>query len=72
VASDSEESDSDLSDVAEVDSDVEREKLKSYERPVYKEDVTALQKKAKTETPSLGIKKLPAPQDGLQLHFVHG
>ena len=39
-------SDSELSDVAPLDSDVERERQKSYERPLYKEEVAQLRRDA--------------------------
>ena len=73
VDSDSEDSDSDLSDVPEVDSDLEREKEKSYNRDIYKEDAVVVRKKNKAETKAApGDKKQTAPQEGLQLQFVHG
>lgn len=73
VDSNSEDSDSDLSDVPEVDSDLEREKQKSYSRAVYKEDELILQKKVKADLNDCPrVKRKDAPQEGLQLFFVHG
>lgn len=71
VDSNSEESDSDLSDVPEVDSDIEAEKQKSYERAVYKEDMAVLKMTA-TDTMATGAKRSKAPSQGLKLQFVHG
>lgn len=39
-------SDSELSDVAPLDSDVERERQKNYDRPVYKEEVAQIRRDA--------------------------
>jgi len=71
VDSDSEESDSDMSDVAEVDSDIEAERQINYERAVYKEDMAIIKKKIK-EDKSVGLKRKPAPNEGLKLSFIHG
>jgi len=75
VDSNSEDSDSDMSDVGEVDSDLEREKHKNYERVVYKEDVAVVQQKKsmedKASATSSGARKT-APPTGLHLQFVHG
>lgn len=68
--SNSEESDSDLSDVGEVDSDLEREKQVKYDRAVYREDAAALKKLSKKMAP--GQKRKQGPNDGLKLEFVHG
>ena len=70
-------SDSELSDVHPLDSDVERERHKKYSRPVYKEDVAKIQQKARIETKksapaSGGQKKKEAPQDSLVLDWVFG
>ncbi|KAL5008221.1 hypothetical protein ScPMuIL_013802 [Solemya velum] len=70
VDSNSEESDSDLSDVGEVDSDLEREKQVKYDRAVYREDAAALKKLSKKMAP--GQKRKQGPNDGLKLEFVHG
>jgi hypothetical protein len=59
------------SDAAEVDSDVERENQKNYEKPVYKEDLVAL-KSIKKEELAPGEKRLAAPDDSVHLEFVHG
>ncbi|XP_038072339.1 echinoderm microtubule-associated protein-like 6 [Patiria miniata] len=70
VDSNSEDSDSDLSDVAELDSDIEKEKEIDYDRPVYKEDLTRL-KRQKKEGNS-GQKRQKAPSQGIRMEFVHG
>nr|XP_015828065.2 echinoderm microtubule-associated protein-like 6 isoform X1 [Nothobranchius furzeri] len=65
--SNSGESDSDLSDVPELDSDIEQEAQTNYERQVYKEDLPQLKKKL------IGsLKRQKAPEEGLRLQFVHG
>ncbi|XP_075907401.1 echinoderm microtubule-associated protein-like 6 isoform X4 [Nelusetta ayraudi] len=65
--SNSGESDSDVSDVPELDSDIEQEAQTSYERQVYKEDLPQLRKKL------IGsLKRQKAPEEGLRLQFVHG
>uniref|UniRef100_A0A4W6DSW6 EMAP like 6 n=1 Tax=Lates calcarifer TaxID=8187 RepID=A0A4W6DSW6_LATCA len=65
--SNSGESDSDVSDVPELDSDIEQEAQTSYERQVYKEDLPQLKKKL------IGsLKRQKAPEEGLRLQFVHG
>ncbi|BFZ11617.1 hypothetical protein BsWGS_14656 [Bradybaena similaris] len=71
VDSDSEESDSDLSDVGSVDSDVEREKQVSYDRPVYKEDMAGHKKLLKSNMPP-GAKRKNGPSESLKLDYVHG
>uniref|UniRef100_A0A3Q2VUR1 EMAP like 6 n=1 Tax=Haplochromis burtoni TaxID=8153 RepID=A0A3Q2VUR1_HAPBU len=66
--SNSGESDSDVSDVPELDSDIEQEAQTSYERQlqVYKEDLPQLKKKL------IGsLKRQKAPEEGLRLQFVH-
>uniref|UniRef100_A0A3Q1EQL2 EMAP like 6 n=1 Tax=Acanthochromis polyacanthus TaxID=80966 RepID=A0A3Q1EQL2_9TELE len=66
--SNSGESDSDVSDVPELDSDIEQEAQTSYERQlqVYKEDLPQLRKKL------IGsLKRQKAPDEGLRLQFVH-
>nr|XP_021335612.1 echinoderm microtubule-associated protein-like 6 [Danio rerio] len=65
--SNSGESDSDLSDVSELDSDIEQEAQISYERQVYKEDLPQLKKKL-----AGSLKRQKAPDEGLRLQFVHG
>ena len=69
--SNSEDSDSDMSSVEEVDSDIEMEKNKKYDRAVYKEDMKVLKKKMKSEMKP-GEKRARAPNEGLKLEFVHG
>ncbi len=69
--SNSEDSDSDMSDVGEVDSDIEAENQKTYDRAVYKEDMAVLKKKIKADM-SPGQKRMKAPNEGLKLNFVHG
>ncbi|XP_036071655.1 echinoderm microtubule-associated protein-like 6 isoform X3 [Oryzias melastigma] len=65
--SNSGESDSDVSDVPELDSDIEQEAQTNYERQVYKEDLPQLRKKL------IGsLKRQKAPEEGLHLQFVHG
>ncbi|XP_051957235.1 echinoderm microtubule-associated protein-like 6 isoform X1 [Xyrauchen texanus] len=65
--SNSGESDSDLSDVPELDSDIEQEAQMNYERQVYKEDLPQLKKKL-----AGSLKRQKAPDEGLHLQFVHG
>uniref|UniRef100_A0A8K9XPU4 EMAP like 6 n=1 Tax=Oncorhynchus mykiss TaxID=8022 RepID=A0A8K9XPU4_ONCMY len=65
--SNSGESDSDVSDVPELDSDIELEAQISYERQVYKEDLPQLRKKLVGS-----LKRQKAPDEGLRLQFVHG
>ena len=77
VDSNSEDSDSDMSDVAELDSDIEREKEKDYDRAVYKEDLSQLkrlqkQQKNSNNTQQDGQKRNQAPQEGIKLEFIHG
>ncbi|KAG7257658.1 hypothetical protein CRUP_015754, partial [Coryphaenoides rupestris] len=65
--SNSGESDSDVSDVPELDSDIELEAQTNYDRQVYKEDLPQLRKKL------IGsLKRQKAPEAGLRLQFVHG
>ncbi|XP_051939881.1 echinoderm microtubule-associated protein-like 6 isoform X6 [Hippocampus zosterae] len=65
--SDSGDSDSDVSDVPEIDSDIERESQHNYERQVYKDDLPQLRRKL------IGsLKRQKAPEEGLRLQFVHG
>ncbi|XP_074647902.1 echinoderm microtubule-associated protein-like 6 [Tubulanus polymorphus] len=71
IDSASEGSDSDISDVGEVDSDIESEKKINYDRDVYKEDMSVLKKQMKSEL-APGQKRIKAPNDGLKLEFVHG
>ena len=75
-----EESDSDLSDIPEADSDVEQEQQIKYDRAVYKEDLATLEAKMsrtkKDETTQEARKQTEkrhrAPPKSLQLEFVHG
>lgn len=69
--SNSEDSDSDMSDVPGLDSDVEREKQKNYSRTLYKEDAAKLKKLMKDDLKP-GDKRKRAPADGLKLKYVHG
>ena len=69
--SNSEDSDSDMSDVPEVDSDLEAEKQMTYERAVYKEDMAVIKQQRKLEM-APGEKRARAPDEGLKLEFVHG
>ena len=71
IDSNSEDSDSDLSDVPELDSDLEAEKQQTYQRAVYKEDMAVIKKQQK-QSMSAGQKRAAAPSQGLKLEFVHG
>ncbi|CAH1792746.1 unnamed protein product [Owenia fusiformis] len=71
VDSNSEDSDSDLSDVGELDSDIENEKQKTYDREVYREDMAVLKKNIKNQMKP-GEKRGKAPTQGLKLEFIHG
>ncbi|XP_075781606.1 echinoderm microtubule-associated protein-like 6 isoform X3 [Pelodiscus sinensis] len=69
----SEESDSDLSDVPELDSDIEQEAQINYHRQVYKEDLPQLKQQSKEKNHSVPfLKRERAPEDSLKLQFVHG
>lgn len=69
--SNSEDSDSDVSDIGEVDSDLEAEKQLTYQRSIYREDAAVLKKQRKAEM-APGEKRATAPNEGLKLEFVHG
>lgn len=69
--SNSEDSDSDMSDVAQVDSDLEQEKQVTYDRAVYKEDASTIRKLVKEDLTS-GQKRKKGPSQGLKLEYVHG
>ncbi len=71
VDSNSEDSDSDVSDVGELDSDLEGEKQLRYQRDIYRDDVRALRKNLRADM-APGEKRNRAPDHGLQLQFVHG
>ena len=60
-----------MSDVGEVDSDLEAEKQQNYERAVYREDMTVLKSTMKAQL-APGEKRMAAPSEGLKLEFVHG
>ena len=60
-----------MSDVGEVDSDLENEKQKNYSRAVYREDVSVLKSQMKTQL-GPGEKRMAAPSEGVKLEFVHG
>ncbi|XP_075452066.1 echinoderm microtubule-associated protein-like 6 isoform X3 [Ascaphus truei] len=69
----SEESDSDLSDIPELDSDIEQEIQINYDRQVYKEDLPQLkQQNKKTQLSLPSLKREKAPEESLKLKFVHG
>ncbi|XP_013915817.1 PREDICTED: echinoderm microtubule-associated protein-like 5 [Thamnophis sirtalis] len=69
----SEESDSDLSDVPELDSDIEQEAQINYVRQVYKEDLPQLKQQRKEKSHSVPfLKREKAPDDSLKLQFIHG
>ena len=83
--SDSEESDSDISDVGSVDSDLANEQEMTYKRPIYREDLPELRKKLKKKADmkqsAVGMsanraattgKKQSAPESSLTMQFVHG
>ncbi|XP_033122529.1 echinoderm microtubule-associated protein-like 6 [Anneissia japonica] len=70
--SNSEDSDSDMSDVGEIDSDIEKEKQMDYRRPLYKEDLKALNHQQRKGKTSNGTKRKKAPSEGIKLEFVHG
>ncbi len=69
--SNSEDSDSDLSDVGELDSDLEAEKQLTYERPVYKEDMATLESQRQLQLKA-GEKRDSGASEGIKLEFVHG
>ncbi|KAG5285153.1 hypothetical protein AALO_G00000110 [Alosa alosa] len=71
--SNSEESDSDQSDVPEMDSEIEQETQLTYRRQVYKEDVPQLKEQCREKYRAIALKKRErAPSSGLRLHFIHG
>ncbi|KAF1375383.1 hypothetical protein PFLUV_G00219460 [Perca fluviatilis] len=71
--SNSEESDSDVSDVPELDSDIEQETQIHYDRQVYKEDLPQLQQQSREKKQQVGsLKRQRGPDQGLRLQFVHG
>ncbi|XP_037097720.1 echinoderm microtubule-associated protein-like 5 isoform X2 [Syngnathus acus] len=71
--SNSEESDSDQSDVPEMDSEIEQETQLTYRRQVYKEDLPQLKEQCKEKDRAIALKKRErAPGSGLKLHFIHG
>eukprot|EP00111_Clytia_hemisphaerica_P009365 TCONS_00027488-protein len=73
--SNDEASDSDLSDVDPLDSDIEGEVSKDYQRDIYKEDMPKLKQKLKTMgDKENGTKKArpDAPKNGVKLSFVFG
>ncbi|KAL3875087.1 hypothetical protein ACJMK2_038022 [Sinanodonta woodiana] len=71
VDSNSEESDSDVSDIGELDSDLEQEKQVNYQRLVDKEDTKTLAHLVKEEMPA-GQKRKAAPIDSLKLDYIFG
>ncbi|XP_012942464.1 echinoderm microtubule-associated protein-like 6 isoform X2 [Aplysia californica] len=71
VDSNSEDSDSDLSDVGVVDSDLEQEKQVGYDRALYKDDLAG-QKKLLKSSMQPGAKRKNGPTDSLRLEYVHG
>uniref|UniRef100_A0A8C7YJ93 EMAP like 5 n=1 Tax=Oryzias sinensis TaxID=183150 RepID=A0A8C7YJ93_9TELE len=71
--SNSEESDSDQSDVPEMDSEIEQETQLTYRRQVYKEDLPQLKEQCKVKHRATAMKKRErAPASGIKLHFIHG
>lgn len=69
--SNSEDSDSDLSEVADLDSDLEVEKQVTYDRRVYQEDAAVLKKLSRNEMKP-GEKRQGGPDRGLRLEYVYG
>ncbi|XP_012868821.1 PREDICTED: echinoderm microtubule-associated protein-like 5 [Dipodomys ordii] len=71
--SNSDESDSDLSDVPELDSEIEQETQLTYHRQVYKEDLPQLKEQYKEKQNSVTSKRRDqAPGNSIRLHFIHG
>ncbi|EHB11852.1 Echinoderm microtubule-associated protein-like 5, partial [Heterocephalus glaber] len=71
--SNSDESDSDMSDVPELDSEIEQETQLTYRRQVYKEDLPQLKEQCKEKQKSATSKRRErAPGNSIRLHFVHG
>ncbi|XP_004681693.1 PREDICTED: echinoderm microtubule-associated protein-like 5 isoform X1 [Condylura cristata] len=71
--SNSDESDSDLSDVPELDSEIEQETQLTYRRQVYKEDLPQLKEQCKEkQKDGTSKRKEHAPGNSVRLHFVHG
>ncbi|XP_071235743.1 echinoderm microtubule-associated protein-like 6 isoform X1 [Salvelinus alpinus] len=71
--SNSEESDSDVSDVPELDSDIEQETQINYDRQVYKEDLPQLRLQSREKKQQVGsLKRQRGPDEALRLKFVHG
>nr|XP_046163640.1 echinoderm microtubule-associated protein-like 5 isoform X2 [Oncorhynchus gorbuscha] len=71
--SNSEESDSDQSDVPEMDSEIEQETQLTYRRQVYKEDLPQLKEQSKEKHRAMAMKKRErTPGSGVKLHFIHG
>nr|XP_036847784.1 echinoderm microtubule-associated protein-like 5 isoform X5 [Manis javanica] len=71
--SNSDDSDSDLSDVPELDSEIEQETQLTYRRQVYKEDLPQLKEQYKEKQKSGTSKRRErAPGNSIRLHFVHG
>lgn len=68
--SNSEDSDTDISDVGDLDSDLEQEKQVRYDREVYREDAAELRKLEKGVT--AGRKRKHGPSSSLKLEWVHG
>uniref|UniRef100_A0A8D1JS65 EMAP like 5 n=1 Tax=Sus scrofa TaxID=9823 RepID=A0A8D1JS65_PIG len=70
--SNTDESDSDLSDVPELDSEIEQETQLTYRRQVYKEDLPQLKEQYKEKQKSGTSKRRErAPGNSIRLHFVH-
>ncbi|KFO18258.1 Echinoderm microtubule-associated protein-like 5 [Fukomys damarensis] len=71
--SNSDESDSDMSDVPELDSEIEQETQLTYRRQVYKEDLPQLKEQCKEKQKNATSKRRErAPGNSIRLHFVHG
>ncbi|XP_078516147.1 echinoderm microtubule-associated protein-like 5 isoform X2 [Lissotriton helveticus] len=71
--SNSDESDSDQSDVPELDSEIEQETQITYRRQVYKEDLPQLKEQCKEKHRNATLKRREAaPLNSIRLHFVHG
>ncbi|KAI3380118.1 hypothetical protein SNEBB_001204 [Seison nebaliae] len=67
---DDDDSGSEMTDY-DLDSEIENEKQKSYERSVYKEDLKLLRKKIRDDMKP-GEKRAPPPNEGIEIEYVHG
>lgn len=76
LESNSDESDSEASDVDEVDSDIENERQINYGRTLYREDLPALKERMKLskgeQQKEDNVPRQKPPSQGLKLEFVFG